>query len=490
MDFLDPKKKRAHRNRLMVGYVLIGVAIGLGSMVLAALTFGYSLGKDGQITRNGLVYIAAQPQAADIFLNGERHSSRTDTRINLPEGRYSLELQREGYHWWTRDFTLIGGSIERFVYPFLFPVDLKTADVGQYSTTPSLATASPNRQWLLVQVPGNFVDFDVYDMNEEDVEPQRITLPADLMTTDKAGRSLKVVEWSTDNRHLVLEHAFEGGREYILIDRDKPEESINLSQAFGRTPTELVLRDKRYDRYYFYNQETGVLEAAELRDRSIEPFLTGVLDFKSHDEQYVVYVTEKDAPEGKVSVKVRDNDGSFQLRTLSPSDTYLLDMARFENKWYIIAGSKADNRAYLYRDPFPLIKQSEPKVPYATAILRVDEASFVSFSHNARFAVAQGGNRFAVFDMETERSYRYELEKPLDGAQRAMWMDGHRLVAVSEGKTIVFDYDGINLRTLAPTSLAEGIFFNRDYNAVFNIAPSVTDSARSAVTRTSLIVEE
>src|SRR5438128_1981144 len=97
MDFLDPKKQRAHMIRLIVGYVLIGVAILIATLILLYQAYGFGLGKDGEIIQNGLVFVSTQPSGADIYIDGKHKDSRTNTRLQLPEGSYQLELRREGY---------------------------------------------------------------------------------------------------------------------------------------------------------------------------------------------------------------------------------------------------------------------------------------------------------------------------------------------------------------------------------------------------------
>src|SRR5438309_1696001 len=98
MDFLDPKKRRAHRIRLMVGYVLVAVALAMGTLVLVLLSYGYDLDrKTGTIIQNGLVFVSARPGAAEIYVDGKLQPSRTDTRLVLPAGQYTLQLKRDGY---------------------------------------------------------------------------------------------------------------------------------------------------------------------------------------------------------------------------------------------------------------------------------------------------------------------------------------------------------------------------------------------------------
>ena len=152
MDFLDPSKKRKNGIKLFVGYLLVGIAIGLAALILIFLSYGYSLDcKTGSVIQNGIVFVASKPADAEIFINGEKYKDNTDARLVLPSAQYKLEIRKNGYRTWQRDFYLSGGEIQRFIYPFLFPTTLSTSDVDTFTAAPSMASQSPDRRWLIVQ---------------------------------------------------------------------------------------------------------------------------------------------------------------------------------------------------------------------------------------------------------------------------------------------------------------------------------------------------
>src|SRR4051812_14198680 len=120
MDFLDPRKSRRNRIRLMVGYFLIGIVIALATVILVYGAYGYGINtKTGQIIQNGLLFVDSQPGGATIYLNDKSQSSKTAARLVLASGDYRLSIQKDGYHSWQRNFVLNEHSVARYVYPFL-----------------------------------------------------------------------------------------------------------------------------------------------------------------------------------------------------------------------------------------------------------------------------------------------------------------------------------------------------------------------------------
>src|ERR1700722_21004469 len=97
MDFLDPRKKRAYKIRLLIGYALVTIAIGLAVVILVYDAYGYNLNPEtGNVTQNGLLFVGSKPGGANIYLNGMQHST-TSSRLVLPAANYTLKLTKSGY---------------------------------------------------------------------------------------------------------------------------------------------------------------------------------------------------------------------------------------------------------------------------------------------------------------------------------------------------------------------------------------------------------
>lgn len=492
MDFLDPKKQRSHMIRLYVGYVLIGGAVLIATLILLYWAYGFGLDKNGQVVQNGLVFVASQPGNAEVYLDGKKFRDNTGTRIQLNAGNYSLDVTKTGYRGWHRDITVDGSSVSRYDYPLLVPQNLTTAPVKPYAALPALATQSPDRKWVLVQRIGSLAVFDSFDLSNPDKVSDslaEVALPNGILTTATGEQSLKLVEWSTDNRRVVLQHNFAGGAEYILLDREEPESSVNLSKALGLKAGDLLsLRDKKYDKYYIHNVAAGTLTTATLGNPEQQSVLTGVVAFKSYADDIVLYATASGAPAGKLMTMLRDGDVTYKIREISPGGTALLDIAKYDGDWFVVVGSSTDDRSYVFKNPQAARKSGRISVLVPAQVLRVAGATYVAFSSNTRFIMAENGQAFAVYDAETDKGYSYTRNEPLDAPQaHASWMDGHRIMYISGGKTLMFDYDNINNQTLVGTSPVFLPFFDRDYRNLYALDVPTQATGQSLFTATSLL---
>jgi hypothetical protein len=490
MDFLDPKKRKSNQRRLFIGYGLMAVLVTMVSVLLLLQAYGYSYNiRTGNITQNGLLFVDAHPVPATLLLNGESRGL-TDKRLVLTEGKYDIALQRDGYHSWNTSVLIKGGVIERFLYPFLFPVDIVSTEVELFSGQPSFVTQSPDRQWLVTSLPGTVGGFEVLNLSDETPAPARFQLPGAVFTSEGETHNMTLVEWSTNNRHFVFRHQFDGGEEFILVDHQQPSEAQNLSTLITQPFTSMKLRDKKFDSYYLHDAPSGALLQFDLATTEVTPLLEHVLAFHPHGDDELLYVTDDGvADKPNVALRMKESGTTYTIRELVRSKLYLLDLAQYEGNWYLVVAPTSDDKVYVFYNPIAILNRGEEKI-IPESVLRVDDVRKVSFSQNARIIAAEGKTRLGVYDAERKATFHYDSKLKLAEGVTFNWMDGHRLTAVAEGTQHVFDFDGKNRRTLGSGYDTSVPYFDRDYTAVFTIAPSQQVENRAALLRTELIVEE
>lgn len=484
MDFLDPRFRRKHRIYLMVGYVLMAILILLGTIVLVYSASGYGINtKTGDIIQNGLLFVDSKPGGAEIFLNGTDKQSTTSARLVLQAGNYSLTLKKEGYLDWQRTIKVRPQMVDRFVYPFLFPSQPLSARMKTYAALPPLVTQSPDRHWLLVQGASSTagdVSFEVYDLTNPDKTPTPIALPGSILSkATEPGSRLSLVEWADDNRHVLLKRTYPGGNEFIILDRSKPESSVNLNKIFKINPSQITLRNKKANQVYIYRNNS--LSLADVGRQTVAtPLLTHVLAFKTNGADLVAYITDSGTPKGQMQARIWDGKRSYSLNEFKAGTAYLVDFTQYSGDWYYVVGSNTSDKILVYKNPLDQLRNAS--VGQAKAILDMHDsgATHVSFSDNARFIETEAGQKFSVYDLEEKELFRYTLKYPLTGVPD--WMDGHRLIGESRGQILVMDFDSANLHLLAPTLLTAGGYFSPDYNQLYTFQP-VSQSSQAVLTR-------
>lgn len=488
MDFLDPNKKRSHRLKLLVGYILVAVAISLGALVLLFMSSGYGI-DDGKIIQKGLVFFNSRPGGSQVTVEGVYNKTKeqavTDTRMELKEGRYKVAIESEGYRGWYREFNVEGGLVERMVYPFLFPQQLQTTNLKSYSSTPTVASSSPSRQWFVVMQPDKFGTFDVFNANEPEKPPTPFSIPDGILSPGD-NRSLEVIEWANDNSNFLIKHTYNDKTEFAVINREKPSESFNITTLTGQQPYEVTLKDKKIDELYLHMSKDGLLQLVNTKTKALTPLAGKVFAYKSHGDDMLVYVTTNDKNQNLNSVKILTNEKTYTLRELPINTNYVVDAARFDNNWYIVVGAGSANRAFVYKNPLDVLASNNPDQALFARTLLINNPQFASFSANTRNIAVQSGQEFAVYDAETDRQYRYDVPDVIDSKVKAEWMDGHRLTTSTDKTVLVFDFDGTNYQKLMSINPQLPVAFDRDYD--YALAVKSNDDKTATLTQTRLFV--
>ncbi len=491
MDFLDPKKKRAHTIRLYVGYVLIAIVIGFGSLILLFAAFGYGVDTKGNVYQNGLVFIASTPNQVEATLTNTEtdkvQKAITDERLILPAGPYNVEFLKQGYRPWQHEINLRGGGIKRLDYPFLFPEQLTTTDAETFAAQPKMSSSSPDRSRILIQPAGKFKTLQVFDAQNPETALQTLTIPNSVIPAGTTAK-LSVVEWASNNRNVILKFKSGATTEFVLIDIENVNRSININTQFATNPKSVALFDKRPTQLYLLLSNHRLVRA-NVQNKSTETIAENVLSFKPHGNDRILYATTKNrSAKNRVSILLQHDKQAYKIRELPVSPTYLLDLARYNDHWQVAIGASHDEHVFVYRDPIETLTSNNPNRIMAIRTMKIHNPEFLSFSDNAQFIAAQSGGNFVVYDALDNDQFSYAIESPFDKKQ-TKWMDGHRLVNSVDGKVVVFDFDGTNYQSLSLVLPDAPILFDQGYERMYALASSRNNPKEFALSLTNLRVE-
>jgi hypothetical protein len=363
--------------------------------------------------------------------------------------------------------------------------------VGVYNLAPALATQSLDRRWLLVDRADALGNFDEYDLNNPSAATTSISLPVGVLSAAKKTQALKVVEWASDNRHVLLVHTFDNSIEYILFDTQNAANTVNITQTLQLGATSVLsLQNGQYDHYFVHDSQTGALSLMTLKSSLPTPLVKNAIAFKASGNNAVLYATAQDAAPGEAQIMLQMDGKSYLIRNVALSANYLLALAQYNGSWYVAVGVASENRVYIYQDPVTVLQKHPDTVLVPVDALKVDAPSYVAFSSSKQYVVAENANHFAVYDIRYDKDYSYTLAPTFDaGQQNASWIDGAHLSYVSNGYLTVFDYDGTNAQTLQTADVRFLPFFAPNYKFVYSMLArpaSGKTAAQSVLTTTAL----
>jgi hypothetical protein len=491
MDFLNPKKKRSRELSLYLRHALMVIFVVAATYVLVHFAYGFKIDeKTGEIIRDGLVYIDSAPDGAQLNINGKYYDD-TNTRVSLPEGDYTIDISKDGYRTWRHSLHLEGGEVERIAYPTLFPNALNPVPLNEFGKKIDFATQSPDRRWIILNEENTLSGFTQYDLSKRvNEQPQSTNLALDdnLFTKSDGNHSIKLVEWSTDNKHFLVKHSWKSGDEFVVINRDKPTESFNLSKLLSKQPDQVAMIDKKFDRLFLYDSATKTLDKFDVKSRELTSFARNIISFKPHGSDKVLLSRLK-SDNKTVEIVLIEDSKEYVIRDAPLAKKIPLDLAMSDGDWYIAVSEIAKKRTFIYKNPQKASdKKSDPENVSTIALSNDSLIDDLSFSGNARFISSRSGQQFSVYDTEKDERFSYTIKNKFSKATPPAWMDGHRILTYSEGKVVVFDFDGANQQTLVNADPSLPILFDRDYTELYSFG-STEDKSNSSLFLTQLRLE-
>jgi hypothetical protein len=497
MDYLDPEKKRAHKTRLFIGYGLFSIAIGIATLIIVYLANGFYVDRSGEFIQNGLVFVDSRPGDADVYLNGEKQQSKTDARLVLPSGSYAIDVKKDGYRDWSRSLILEGGSLRRLTYARMIPQELETLSTLDLRSQPIDASQSIDKNWILLSHQDSPRTVTVIDTKQTPLKAETIEVPQTVINDATESGVFKFIEWSDDAKHVLTTYTIGEQVQYILINRESPAQSQNITTLLSSPGDTISLNDRRSDQFFVYRSKTSLLYRASLREGvNSEPIVvTPLLAYQTFSDDWLLYVRES-GDDGLVDVRFKRGDKDIQIKQLKTSSTYLLELAKLGSAPVMAISSPVENRAIVYNDPQNYLNNNpDAKIPVATTVLRIPSIAGLTISSDSSVVLGYSGSLMASHEFDADRSYIIDLERPIDITIEPRWMDGQHFVYNSDGFQSVIDFDGSNNYKLVASLKTLGSFYTDSINQIFSFdapvaATETTPALPARLTSTSLLAEE
>ena len=478
MEFLSPNEKRKKTIQLFVGYGLMAILIALAALILIFVAEGYGYDPNKGVSQSGLVFFNSNPTGASIYFNNQVQSSQTNTKFSLLGGTYKASVKKDKYIDWNKQINVDGGTVRYYDYIRLFPKNIPVGITQAYDAMPVWVSQSPNGQWLLLQQTNQTPNITVIDTRNPTTPSKTVSIPQSLISNEYSDLGVfSVIGWADDNNHLmILQTLPSGKKEYLVIDVNTPNSSVNLTNNLSIPQTSSVMFfNQKSNQYLLFDKTAGTIKLADSSTIQSNPLLSNVVAFKSFADNLILYVSyTANNPMATVSVLSNKKD-RYTLEPIlkDPNDHYLLDMAQYAGRWYYVVSSTAQNKVIVYRDPLnnATAGSTTPIAPRLALLL--DNPQFASFSTSARFLGMQSGNKFIVFDAELDHVNRFSVDLPIDANVQAKWMDPSHYSVVADGYERVFEFDGANLTKLTPSNDSQKAYFSPDNSYLYTFINEV-----------------
>ncbi len=474
MDYLDPKKKLEHRNRLYVGYVLMAIAIAFATVILVYMGSGFYVDKQtGSLIQNGQVLVNSDPEGAQVYLNDKQQRTKTSGKLVLPSGSYSLQLKKDGYRDWSQQVALEGGRVQRLDYARLIPTDLKPSIAQTFASAPADISQSPDRRWFIFTFADQPGILYTYDLNRPEQAAIPITIDKTLYSDPAKIGTFYTTEWSDDNKNILIENRFNGVvQDYFLVNQTDASQIKNLTKFYGVVGANISLVERNNNRVFVHNPATKILQTASVDSPTLIIRLTDVINFKALNENTILYTTQVGVTQtNKVQARLTDGiDKTYLIRELPVDSLSLLGLSKNGSNIVLAVGAQSDNKVAVFKNPIGYFKSNPTKLlPLATTMFNLDLPSEVAFSSDGSVVMVRGKQRVASHYFEEDRTARFDIVQPLN-TQKLRWVDGKHLLYVSGGYAYIADFDGANNQKLVQTNDVFSVNFDNNYRYLYSFS--------------------
>ena len=432
---MDREKKRRRQSfKVIVSEILMTLAVVVTVIVLAFIVSGYWVNSDFEVERQGLLQVSSVPTGAEVVIDDESAwLQRTNTSKVLPSGTHKVELKKEGYDSWSKTIDISEGLLYRLHYPRLFLLKREKEKVLSLSGA-TFASVSPNRKTLLVA--NNTTEWKLIDLDRENIEAKKINIAeyfsgvsmAEGATVGLFNSEILDADWAKDDNHILFKVRSGENAEWVLVDVRNLKNTINLTKEFGVNFSKVEILDNSANNLLIV--QNGNLQRVDLSSKAISAVIVENIVSFDHFENEVVYVAKKD--EGFVMGKTEISDNEPEILDYLASSARVLISKFYDDKYITLVQGQT---VTLYRED-DYIKVQEYELSFVPESLKV--------GHNGEFIIMASGGSIATLDMEAMKTTEWSL-----GDAKYGWVDNDMIYAVKEGELSVYDFDGLNHRSLA-----------------------------------------
>jgi len=450
--FKRPTKKQLLFRRIVVLTIMaLAVVVIVSGTILFIL--GYRLdGDKGRLEQGALVQFDSRPNGADVLIDGKSIRANTPSKQSIVAGTHSFMVRKDKYETWTKNLSVKAGTLTWLDYIRLVPKELKTESVANYETIYG-EKASPDNKWLLIQEVAATPTFQLVDLRSQQIKSTTLELPATVYSESgnpDVQHTFTMQSWDENGRYTLVNHTYAGKSEYIVLDTQNVNASVNISNLLSISLDSVVFTGTSGNVLYGLSTD-GTIRKLDLSAATISrPLVTHVKSFDLYDTNIISYVgINPDNASQQVVGLYRDGDATPRvLETVNSLETPLrIDATQYYND-DVVAISEG-LKVTILRGDYPSatdVKNASLK-QYAqfTAVANVDK---LSFSNEGNFLVAQSGLTFVGYEIEYMRFTNGTIPTSETQAHPLSWLDDAYLWAVYDGHLSIREFDGTNTHVI------------------------------------------
>jgi hypothetical protein len=476
---IDLESKRTRLAIRFFTYGVMTVATIVISAVALLFALGYRFDNDNLTFEQGaLLQFRSVPEGADVFVNGKKRE-KTPSKLTVAAGQHNVHMKLRGYHDWSTSARVEAGQLLWLNYARFIPTELKTIAARQFDTLHG-ALSSQNRQFIIMQPASNQPIFIIADIRDEE-QPKyvNLTIPATVFTPRVEQDNLfTLVEWSLSGRFILVRHTAPGINELIRIDRERPQEAINISAKYGQIGEAHFTGNNANNLIGLIGSE---LQRFDIQGQNSEVLGEGIISFTLYKDDLVGFIADRNA--GRL-VGVLDDKRETIVRTYPPATPVIIDITNyFTHNYLAIANGQG---VEVIRDPEDTTSAADSV--FVKFSIDAPAVQWLYFSNSGRMIVAQHQGKFTTYDLELSKETTHDFKNKGLVTRPFEWLDDYYLWNDNDNTLKIVEFNGENERNLGAVKTGFYTTLSEDGRGLFSFGQNIAVGGKIELQRSDLFL--
>lgn len=478
------KKKKLNKIRVITTNIFMGITIVAIAGILTLLAMGYSLSRDGGLEQSGLLQVKSTPSGATVTINGDTQFYRTEMSKMLSGDTHNVLVTKSGYDTWEANVNIETGLLTRIDWVRLFPLEKTIETVHSYDSL-RLVSVSPESHYFLL-LPNDSPKAQIIDIRSDEVKYKTLDFATALhleKNTIPIGQ-LDIIAWNSNNTKFLLKWTHEEIVEWHLIDTQKTESSINLTQAFQLNFTDLQIVDDAATKIWAL--ESGNLRLIHVDTTTISSILVSNIDtIYSNAEAIALIKTNPTTSKRTVELYKEGEKGTTTLHKLPEDATSVIAMgSNWTGDWVAYT---VNERFFVLSGKYPSYETAKSAKTFKTIF--ENDLDFVPTAitpnPTERFAIASADTKISAADIEIGERYYYEFSSN----DKINWLDNFLLWSDHDNTLTVIDFNGLNRRSLGDIATGYTLGLTSNNRWLYFISSKTTEATESEPEATTYLLQ-
>lgn len=437
--------KRQQRLKLVGIYSLMTVGVVSLVTLLVFVMLGYRFNRDtSTIQQGGLVQFASRPTDANVTIGQAKLGDLTPSKITISPGDYTVRMNRQGYHEWSKNVTVRSGEVLWLNYAQLVPTDIRTDTLTRFTALSSVKSSPNGDRFAMVTEPTQPV-LTFLDITGDEPRRSELIIPASLLPEGKTP-SFAISDWANDSDRLLVTMTYDSTVERLLVDRRDGDKTVSLTKTYEADIAEAVF-DSRSSERVITRSAGGDVRIIDTADKSLSGVIaSAVTSMSLYGNDALLLVQSADDGSQSVGYLSLGSEKVRVLKRIASADKTRMTLAKYFSEPYVTVST--GNQLEIFKlKSLPSSNSADP-ISMSTVLSTTLPATvdYLSIRSSGRFVIAQYAGGVQTYDLELDKQTLTAFDSPVSGELR--WLDRYHFYVTNGTSLEVMEFDGGNAHTI------------------------------------------